>query len=99
MIVVAGDIVVEPDSIPAAAGAAREMAEATRAEPGCISYRFYQSIEDDTVFHVFEEWESEEALSAHFETPHMAQFRARLSDLSIRSRDVKKYVVSDRVAI
>jgi len=36
-------------------------------EDGCISFRMYQDLEDPRVFFLFEEWESQEALEAHWE--------------------------------
>ena len=75
--------------------AAIKVAEATRREDGCRSYSFYRDLENENVFRVFEEWESEEALKLHFETPHMAEFRRVLGDVGIVSRDVKRYIVSD----
>ena len=45
-------------------------------------------------FFVFEKWQSQEALSAHFQTTHMAEFGAVLGDAGIRSMEVRKYEVS-----
>jgi len=36
-------------------------------EAGCISFRYYQDLEDPAVFFLFEEWETQEALEAHSE--------------------------------
>ena len=69
MLIVAGEIVIGPESRDAAAQAARDMARATREEDGCVTYRFYADLEDETRFHVFEIWESAEHLARHFETP------------------------------
>jgi quinol monooxygenase YgiN len=94
MIVVAGEIVVAPESAKAARAAAIEMGRATRAEPGCVTYRFYEDLETSGHFHVFEIWQTPEALKAHFETPHMKAFRATLATLKFISRDVTRYEVS-----
>ncbi len=94
MIVVAGEIVVAPESAEAARAAAIEMGRATRAEPGCVSYRFYADLEQFGHFHVFEIWETSKALKAHFVTPHMKAFRATLATLKFISRDVTRYEVA-----
>jgi len=94
MIVVSGVIeVAEKDQAPAIAAATIVAAE-TRKEPGCRFYAFYQDIESPGVFRVFEEWDDDGALKAHFETPHMAAFRGALGEVGILRRDVKIYRVS-----
>lgn len=95
MIVVSGTFQIGASSVEAAKAAATEMAEATRHEQGCITYAFFQSIEDPTTFRVFEEWESDAHLKAHFEVAHMKVFREKLGQLEILGRDVKRYVVGD----
>ncbi len=94
MIVVAGEIVVAPESAAAARAAAIAMGHATRAEAGCVTYRFYEDLETKGHFHVFEIWETGEALKAHFETPHMRAFRATLATLKFIARDVTRYEVA-----
>jgi len=55
------------------------MQERSRQEDGCISYGFYQSIEDEAQYVAVEEWESQEALDRHFQQPHLAEFSAGLA--------------------
>jgi quinol monooxygenase YgiN len=55
---------------------AKKMIAATRTEPGCILYDLNISITDPRSMIFVEVWESREALTAHFETPHMAVWRA-----------------------
>ena len=43
---------------------------------------------------IFEKWQSQEALDAHFATPHMAAFGAALAGLGVTGMDVKKYIVT-----
>lgn len=91
MIVVTGVIEVEAEDVWPATTAAAKMIEASEAEPGCISYRFSVDIMNSRRFRIYEEWESEDALKAHFASPHMAEFQARLKDLRITRRDIVKY--------
>jgi len=95
MIVVSGVIRVAAASEAAAREAAQEVARATRREDGCISYAFYADLEQEGAFRVFEEWKDDAALAAHFETPHMAAFREKLSKLEFISREVHRYVVTE----
>jgi quinol monooxygenase YgiN len=70
------------------------MMAATREEPGCISYTFSADLGDESLFHIFEEWESQEALDAHFQAPHMAVFQGKLGEIGVREMKVQKYDVA-----
>lgn len=52
----------------------REMAAASSAEEGCISYVAYVSNNDPTVVRIKEEWAGMEALQAHMGQPHFTSF-------------------------
>ena len=43
----------------------------TRAESGCINFDMHQGTTDPAQFLFHENWTSEAALKAHFETPHI----------------------------
>jgi quinol monooxygenase YgiN len=93
MTVVAGTVRVRPDKRDEAIRVALTMAKATQAESGCRTYRFYADLEDPSLFFIFEEWESEEALGAHFQTAHMAAFQAALPALVAGAPDIRFYNV------
>ena len=99
MLIVSGIIEIDPDKLEPAVEAAKAMGEATRHEAGCHTYAFYTDIEDPSRFRVFEEWENLAALEAHFQTDHMAEFRAALATVGIRSRSVWRYEVSTKVKL
>jgi quinol monooxygenase YgiN len=65
--------------------------EPTRREPGCIHYELLVNREDpgDLVF--VEEWQNEEALRAHLETPHIGAARERLPELVAGALDLRRY--------
>lgn len=54
---------------------------ATRSEPGCIRYRFYQDVEDENAFSFVEHWEDQESLDGHFRSAHVGTFLGALPDL------------------
>lgn len=91
MIVVTGTIEVAPASRETAIQLAASMAQATRKEPGCLSYGFYTDIEAACRFHIYEEWTDQAALDAHFATPHMAEFSAGLGTIEVLAADVNKF--------
>lgn len=94
MLVVAGHIRLDPDKREAAIAAAVEVMKATREEEGCISYTFSADLSDPGRFLLFEEWKSQDALTAHFATPHMATFQAAMGGFGIQEMNVQKYEVS-----
>jgi quinol monooxygenase YgiN len=94
MIVIAGHVALDPAQHEQAVAAAREMMRETRRENGCISYTFSADLEAPGRFRIFEEWESDEALRAHFTAPHMARFQKAVGGLGVREMKVQRYEVS-----
>ena len=94
MIVVSGVIEIDGADLERALEAGREAAAATRTEPGCRTYAFYQDIETPTRVRVFEEWDDDAALKRHFEMPHFQRFREVLGTIRVYSRDIRRYEVS-----
>ena len=94
MIVVAGRVAIDPAKRDEGIRAATEVVEETAKEAGCISYTFSADLTDPGTFRIFEEWESQAALDAHFTTPHMARFGAALGQLSVKEMAVQRYEVS-----
>lgn len=93
MIIVQGNIPIRPDCRDQALQLARAMAEATQAEPGCISYDFYVGLSDANTLMLFQEWESMEALMRHFQTPHMEEFLRALPGLVSGEITTRRYAV------
>ena len=91
MLIVTGTIEVGAGSVDRVVVAAKVMAAETRREPGCRSYAFFQDIENPSVFRVYEEWDDEGALAAHFQTAHMAAFNQTIAGEDLKSVDVVKF--------
>ena len=89
MIIVSGAFQIPAENVDAAKDAMRAMMAETVKEDGCVVYQFTQSIEDPSKFRVYEEWETEAHLKAHFDVAHMATFRAALGELGPITRKVK----------
>jgi quinol monooxygenase YgiN len=94
MLVVAGTIALDPAKRDAATVAFDAMREATLKEPGCLAYQAYFDRSDPGVLFLFERWESDAALKAHFAAPHMAEFGKAMGSFGIRSTDIIRYDVS-----
>jgi quinol monooxygenase YgiN len=50
-----------------------ELRDASRAEPGCITFDVSQSLENPNVFVLYEEWHDQAALDVHYATEHFAR--------------------------
>ena len=66
MILISGCFCFAPENRAAALAAALPMAAVIRKEAGCITYGFFADVEDENTFRIFEEWQSQAYLDAHF---------------------------------
>jgi len=96
VIVVSGTFEVDPAKRDEAVEVGTTMAEASRAEPGCFTYGFWADLTDPARFRVFEEWESAEALAAHFNEPHMTEFLTTLRGLGVTNSDIWRYEMTGK---
>ncbi|MEZ5693942.1 MAG: putative quinol monooxygenase [Altererythrobacter sp.] len=91
MIQIVGTVRIPAGSIDAARPAMERMLAASRAEPGCLRYSYAVDVLDEGLVHVVEAWADRDALAAHFQTPHMAEWRAAFAALGISDRDLRLY--------
>jgi len=94
MIVITGTARVRDDRRAEAISAAIEMARMSRAEPGCAIYEVSITLEDPCVFRLVEQWESAQALQAHFATPHFADFGQKLAGFLADAPSFVRYEVA-----
>ena len=94
MLVIAGVITLDAAKREEAIAAASVMMSETRKEAGCISYTFSADLDNPGSFRIFEEWESQKALDAHFVTPHMATFQGVVGGLGVTEMAVQKYQIT-----
>ncbi|MBO9475232.1 antibiotic biosynthesis monooxygenase [Shimia sp. R10_1] len=67
------------------------LAQASRREEGCLTYRPFEDQEQSGCLVILEKWASRSALDAHGKSAHMAQFKASLSDkisVSVEKHDI-----------
>lgn len=57
------------------------LVEPTSVEDGFVNYDLHEHLEDPDMFLLYENWESAEALEAHFATPHLKDFVERIPEL------------------
>jgi quinol monooxygenase YgiN len=96
MLIIAGSITTEDEGARDAFFAAvKPMVTATHAEPGCQEYAFSPDPDSSTRIMLFELWDDQAALDAHFATPHMAEFQSKMSGIAVAGMEIKKYTISD----
>jgi quinol monooxygenase YgiN len=94
MIVVVGRVRTDMEKREDLVRVARAVAEASRAEPGCISYRVYEDIDTPNDFVFVEEWESDTALQRHFATSHVTDFMSAIQATIVAPPDVKFHSIA-----
>ncbi|WP_336987673.1 putative quinol monooxygenase [Altererythrobacter aquiaggeris] len=99
MIIVMGYIGLPAAEQDKAMEAISALVSATRQEVGCISYSFARDLLDPDIVRISEEWASEDALKAHGQQPHMAEFGKVAATLGITARALNRYVAGDGVPI
>ena len=95
MIYVIATIEVTPGQRDAFLAEFRKVVPLVRAEAGCREYALALDLPTDVpaqapprqdVVTVVEKWDSLEALRAHLQAPHMAEYRARVKGLVVGAR-------------
>ena len=99
MIIIMGTVKLPPDRLDAAKPAMRRMVEASRAEPGCIAYAYSQDLLEPETIYVSEQWRDRTALTEHFATPHMAEWRGVMDSLGLTGRDLRVFEADEGTVI
>ena len=91
MIVVMGHAKMAPGEIDRLAGAMATQIAATRAEEGCLHYAYSRDVLEPDTMIITERWRDNDAITAHFASPHMAAFNATLATAKVLDVSVKAY--------
>jgi len=67
------------------------------SKPGCRRYTFTATLADPDRFVLVSEWDSQEALDAHYRSDGFARFQLDLHGLLAQPSDMTIYAVNDRV--
>jgi len=95
MLLIIGTIRLPAENVSAARDAMAAMANASRAEDGCIEYGYAEDVLVPSLIHIKERWRDRAALDAHFQAPHIADWRAAWPALGIGERSLTLYDVDD----
>lgn len=95
MLFITGTVRLPADKLDAARPAMKRMAEASRAEKGCLEYGYAEDIFEPGLIHVKELWTDQAALDRHFTSAHIKEWRATWPSLGIGERNLRVYEVGD----
>lgn len=93
MLLIVGTYRLPASNMEAARPIMKRMADASRAEAGCVEYSYAEDIGDPGLIHVKELWVDQHALDRHFTAAHLAEWRASWPGLGIGERDLRVYDV------
>lgn len=94
VIVLAGSVRLAPGALDKAHPHMERMIAASRAEAGCRIYTYSIDVLDPTLIRVFEVWETEAHLDAHFQSEHIKIWRAAWAEIGLSDRNLIRYEVS-----
>jgi len=93
MIIMAVSVPIKPEYRDEMIQAAITVQNATRPEPGCITYTFHTEVADPNIFFVYEVWESVEAWDAHMKQEHTRTFLEKVGKIAAGSINAERYDV------
>ena len=91
MLIVEGWLKLAKGEFDKVADAARAMVAETNKEAGCLAYAFSRDISDPDLIRIAERWESPEALAAHGQSAHMAEFNRAMGNVKREGAELWLY--------
>jgi quinol monooxygenase YgiN len=98
-LIVAGTVRVPAQNLDGLRPHMAQMMAASRAEDGCKAYGYAEDVSEPGLIHVFEIWRDQAALDAHFQTDHMARWRAAWPSFGVSDRRLFAYEVASERAL
>jgi len=74
-------LLARPGSGPAVVRVLEQVMQATREEPGALSYAIHQAYDDPDCIHLYERYRDESAGNAHMQSAHVAAALAKFEQL------------------
>lgn len=72
---------IKPENLEKVIAMYDEMITETRKEKGCISYEFFQDMNEENTIAMIEEWEDQECFDAHTQTAHFKKIVPQVGEL------------------
>lgn len=95
MLLIVGTVRLPAENLDAARPTMKRMADASRLEEGCVEYVYAEDVFDPGLIHVKELWTDQDTLDRHFDSSHLAEWRAAWPSLGIGDRDLRVYEVAE----
>lgn len=95
MLLVLGTVRLPAENLDAARPIMKRMADASRAEEGCVEYGYAEDVFEPGLIYVKEMWTDQGVLDRHFASAHIAEWRAAWRSLGIGDRDLRVYEVGE----
>ena len=99
MLIVSGYFRFPSEGLSEARLAMEKVIAASLAEPGCRAYSYAEDVREAGLFRVYEEWDSREALDAHFAAAHMREWQQVREGLGFCDRQVSAYEVAAKTPL
>jgi quinol monooxygenase YgiN len=90
---VVAHVIAHTDKIPQVQAILQKIVAPTRQEAGCLSYQLFSNDSQPSEFLFIEEWTDENAIAAHFGTPHIQQALAEITPLLALAPDIQQYTL------
>jgi quinol monooxygenase YgiN len=94
MLVLKAQLTIRPDARAAFLDFLRDLADASRAEYGCINFMCCEDVIEPDSFIVLQEWEDEGSLAQHEASAHVAQFKVSTGRMIVSRQPTRVYTVS-----
>ena len=98
MIIITGHVVMTPENAERMTALGAEHSARSRGEPGCLADNCHVDVEDEMRLMFVEEWESIDAVRAHFAVPESGGFVAEMRRLSPEPPAIRIYTAEDVTA-
>ena len=98
MILITGHVIMTPEHREHAIALGAEHSARSRAEAGCLAHNCHVDAEDPLRLVFVEEWESVDAVRAHFAVPASGAFVAEMRALSPEPPVIRIYAAEDITA-
>jgi len=95
-LIIGGTFRIPPENLQGLRPHMLEMLAVSRAEDGCLEYSYGEDVADPGLIRVFEVWRDQTAIDAHFQTPHMAAWRAHGQTFGVFDRRLFAYEVASQ---
>ncbi|MBL9070100.1 MAG: antibiotic biosynthesis monooxygenase [Sphingopyxis sp.] len=98
MILITGHVIMTPEHREHAIALGAEHSARSRAEAGCLAHNCHVDVEDPLRLVFVEEWESVDAVRAHFAVPASGAFVAEMRALSPEPPVIRIFAAEDVTA-